>query len=177
MVEWSTTLQVSALSQFRCHIVPGTTSMSVERSAWIPRWRQQTRGKSLCTKCLPNWKYYILYSPSAKKVFKLQKKIIRIIANIGMRDSCGEIFKNLQIMTLYSLYAYSVILSVVKISIYLLLIMKYINIILEIIKIFTRLHYWATMGCALPSAPSPSSCGDCGEWQRDTSSAYSSLSR
>jgi hypothetical protein len=38
--------------------------------------------------------------PSAKKVFKLQKKIIRIIANTGMRDSCREIFKNLQIMTL-----------------------------------------------------------------------------
>ena len=30
--EWSTALQVSALSQFRCHIAPGTTSMSVERS-------------------------------------------------------------------------------------------------------------------------------------------------
>jgi len=53
-------------------------------------------------------------SPSAKKVFKLQKKIIRIVANIGMPDSCGEIFKNLQIMTLYSLYAYSIILFVVK---------------------------------------------------------------
>jgi len=53
-------------------------------------------------------------SPSAKKVFILQKKIIRIIANIGMRDSCREIFKNLQIMTLYSLYAYSIILFVVK---------------------------------------------------------------
>ena len=26
-------------------------------------------------------------SPSAKKVFKLQKKIIRIIANIGMRET------------------------------------------------------------------------------------------
>jgi len=31
-----------------------------------------------------------------------------------MRDSCREIFKNLQIMTLYSLYAYSIILFVVK---------------------------------------------------------------
>ena len=53
-------------------------------------------------------------SPSAKKVFKLQKKIIRVIANIGMRDTCREIFKNLQTMTLYSLYAYSIILFVVK---------------------------------------------------------------
>jgi hypothetical protein len=53
-------------------------------------------------------------SPSAKKVFKLQKKIIRIIVNIGTRDSCREIFKNLQIMTLYSLYAYSIIIFVVN---------------------------------------------------------------
>ena len=53
-------------------------------------------------------------SPSAKKVFKLQKKVIRIIANIGTRDSCKEIFKSLQIMTLYSLYAYSIITFVVN---------------------------------------------------------------
>jgi hypothetical protein len=80
-------------------------------------------------------------SPSAKKVFKLQKKIIRIISNIGMRDSYRENFINLKIITLYSLYAYSVILFVVIISIYLLLIMKYMNTILEIIKIFTQSHY------------------------------------
>jgi len=32
-------------------------------------------------------------SPSAKKVFLLQKKIIRIITNTRPRDSCREIFK------------------------------------------------------------------------------------
>ena len=52
-------------------------------------------------------------SPSAKKVFKLQKKIIRIITNTRPRDSCKEIFKNMQIMTLYSQYIYSIILFVV----------------------------------------------------------------
>jgi hypothetical protein len=43
-------------------------------------------------------------SLSAKKVFLLQKKIIRIITNTRPRDSCREIFKNMQIMMLYSQY-------------------------------------------------------------------------
>ena len=41
-------------------------------------------------------------SSYAKKVFTLQKKIIRIITNTGPRDSCREIFGSMQIMTLYS---------------------------------------------------------------------------
>ena len=53
-------------------------------------------------------------SPSAKKVFKVQKKIIRIITNTMPRESCKEIFKNIQIMTLYSQYMYSLILFVVN---------------------------------------------------------------
>ena len=46
-------------------------------------------------------------SSSAKKVFLLQKKIIRIITNARPRDSCREIFKNMQIMMLYSQYIHS----------------------------------------------------------------------
>ena len=53
-------------------------------------------------------------SPSAIKVFKLQKKIIRIITNTKPRDSCREVFKNMQILTLYSQYIYSLILFVVN---------------------------------------------------------------
>jgi hypothetical protein len=34
-------------------------------------------------------------SSSAKKVFKLQKKIIRIITNTRLRDPCREIFRNM----------------------------------------------------------------------------------
>jgi hypothetical protein len=43
-------------------------------------------------------------SSSAKKVFLLQKKIIRIITNTKQRDSCTETFKNMQIMTIFPIY-------------------------------------------------------------------------
>jgi len=48
-------------------------------------------------------------SSYAKKVFILQKKIIRIITNPRPRDSCREIFRNMWIMTLYSHYKYSLL--------------------------------------------------------------------
>jgi hypothetical protein len=46
----------------------------------------------------------------ANKVFILQKKIIRIIANTRPRDSCREAFKNMEIITqyIYSLVLYTV---------------------------------------------------------------------
>jgi hypothetical protein len=50
----------------------------------------------------------------ANKVFILQKNIIRIIMNTRPRDSCREIFKNMEIMTLYSQYIYSLILYTVN---------------------------------------------------------------
>ena len=53
-------------------------------------------------------------SPSAGRVFKLQKRIIRIIANKKPRDSCREVFKSMRINTLYSQYIYSLILFVVN---------------------------------------------------------------
>ena len=56
----------------------------------------------------------MVYVPSANKVFKLQKKIIRIITNTRPGESCKEIFKNTLIMTLYSQYIYSIILFVVN---------------------------------------------------------------
>jgi hypothetical protein len=52
-------------------------------------------------------------SSSTKKVFLLHKKIIRIITNTRPRDSCRDIFKNMQIMT-YSQYIYSIILFTVN---------------------------------------------------------------
>jgi hypothetical protein len=51
-------------------------------------------------------------SSHAKKVFILQNKIIRIIMNTKPRYSCRNIFRILEIMMLYSLYIYSLLLSV-----------------------------------------------------------------
>jgi hypothetical protein len=53
-------------------------------------------------------------SSGARRVFKLQKRIVRIIANKKPRDSCREVFKNMRINTLYSQYIYSLILFVVN---------------------------------------------------------------
>ena len=53
-------------------------------------------------------------SPSVKKIFKLQKRIIRIITNKKTRDSCREVFKIMRINTFYSQYTYSLILFVVN---------------------------------------------------------------
>ena len=57
----------------------------------------------------------IFWGNSAKvnKLFILQKKIVRNLANIGTRESCREAFKNMEIMTLCSQYIYSLILSTV----------------------------------------------------------------
>jgi len=53
-------------------------------------------------------------SSYANKVFILQKKIIRFIKNTKSRDSCREVFKNMEIMKLYSQYIYSLILYTVN---------------------------------------------------------------
>jgi len=49
-------------------------------------------------------------STNVNKLFILQKKIVRILSNIGPRDSCREAFKKLEIMMLYSQYIFSLIL-------------------------------------------------------------------
>jgi len=48
-------------------------------------------------------------SSYANKVVILQKKIIRIITNTRPRDSCREVFKGMEILTLYSQYIYSLL--------------------------------------------------------------------
>ena len=37
-------------------------------------------------------------------IFKIQKRIIRVITKSGRRDSCRDLYKKLQILTLPSLY-------------------------------------------------------------------------
>jgi hypothetical protein len=51
---------------------------------------------------------------NANKLFILQKKIVRIITNSGVRESCRDAFENMQITTLYSQYIFSLILFTVK---------------------------------------------------------------
>jgi hypothetical protein len=53
-------------------------------------------------------------SSNVKKLFSLQKKIGRIITNTAVRESCREAFKNVEIMTLFSQYIFSLILFTVK---------------------------------------------------------------
>jgi hypothetical protein len=47
-------------------------------------------------------------------IFRIQLHIIRIIMNAKPRDSCRELFKNLQILPLYSQYTFSLSLLVVN---------------------------------------------------------------
>ena len=47
-------------------------------------------------------------------IFKIQKWIIRVITNSWSRDSCWELFKKLNILTLQSQYIFSVWLFVIK---------------------------------------------------------------
>jgi hypothetical protein len=46
--------------------------------------------------------------PISKDIFKIQKRVIRIIANKPRRESCRHLFKQLKILTLPSQYIFSV---------------------------------------------------------------------
>ena len=52
--------------------------------------------------------------PHSEKIFKLQKRVIRIITQLRMRDSCRDLFKTLGILPLYSQYIFSISIFVLK---------------------------------------------------------------
>jgi len=52
--------------------------------------------------------------PYSDKIFKIQERVIRIITNSRMRDSCRELLKILEILLLYSLYSFSISIFVIK---------------------------------------------------------------
>jgi hypothetical protein len=54
----------------------------------------------------------ILYgnSTNSDRVFKLQKRALRILAGVNSRHSCRELFKQYKMMTHYSLYVFEVIM-------------------------------------------------------------------
>ena len=53
-------------------------------------------------------------STHTKKVFMLQKKCIRILANANPKASCRILFRKLNIMTIYAQYIYSLALHTVS---------------------------------------------------------------
>jgi len=53
-------------------------------------------------------------SCSSNNIFKIQKRIIRIISNTGSHDSCRHLFKQLQILSLPSQYIFSLLVFVNK---------------------------------------------------------------
>jgi hypothetical protein len=53
-------------------------------------------------------------SSCGNTVFKIQKRVIRIMMNAGNRESCRELLKKLNILPLHSQYILSLILFVVK---------------------------------------------------------------
>jgi len=52
--------------------------------------------------------------PHTEKVFKIQKRVIRITTNSRARDSCRILFKKLEILPLYSQYIFSLLIFVTK---------------------------------------------------------------
>ena len=52
--------------------------------------------------------------PYSDKIFKIKKRVIRIITSSRPRDSRRELFKNLEILPLYSQYIYSISIYAVK---------------------------------------------------------------
>ena len=53
-------------------------------------------------------------SAYSSNIFKIEKRIIRIIMNASNRDSCCQLFKNLKILTLKSQCIFSLLLFVAK---------------------------------------------------------------
>jgi len=53
-------------------------------------------------------------SPISKNIFKIQKRVIRIITNNSRRESCKHLFKWLKILTLPSQYIFSVLVFIAE---------------------------------------------------------------
>jgi hypothetical protein len=53
-------------------------------------------------------------SPHSPVIFKMQKRVLRILMGIGYRDSCRELFKEQKILTLSPQYILSLLLFVIR---------------------------------------------------------------
>ena len=82
-------------------------------------------------------------SSYSNSMFKLQKRIIRIIGGIGIRDSCRELCKILNILPLISQYIFSLVLFVVNIKNQFRIILRFIISAQGIILISINIcHIW-----------------------------------
>ena len=53
-------------------------------------------------------------SPHAETVFRMQKRVIRLMKSCNYRESCRDFFKELKILTLKSQYIFSVMMFMTK---------------------------------------------------------------
>jgi hypothetical protein len=52
-------------------------------------------------------------SPNSDSIFRSQKMVIRIIINSKKRDSCRELFKDLNILPFYSQFIFSLLMFLI----------------------------------------------------------------
>ena len=69
--------------------------------------------------CIPTFSHKLWdnsggHQPYSDNIFKIQKRVIRIITSSRTRDSCRELLKKLEILPLYSQYIYSISIFVIK---------------------------------------------------------------
>jgi hypothetical protein len=65
----------------------------------------------------PILSYSIMFwgnSSYSRSIFKIQKGIIRVLMSSGMRDSCCELFRKLNILLLQFQYIFSLLLFIIK---------------------------------------------------------------
>jgi len=74
-------------------------------------------------------------------IFKMQKRVIRIIMAYGFRESCRELFKELKILTLSSQYIFSLFCLLLIIGINLFQILCTITLIPDEKMTYTCLRY------------------------------------
>jgi hypothetical protein len=86
---------------------------SFKIKAVVVKWLQQTANGVLCAR-VPSagvcnkmltsvMSFGIMFwgnSPHSPIIFKMQKRVLRILGGVGYRDFCRELFKELKILTL-----------------------------------------------------------------------------
>jgi hypothetical protein len=68
----------------------------------------------MCTQLCRTLLFFWGNSHHSINIFKIKKRLIRILTSIGRRDSCRQFFKQLQILILPSQYIFSLLLFVTK---------------------------------------------------------------